>query len=85
MEWNNMDVILQKYYEDRLLMCSTDAWKELMKDVAEMLKYTDTLSSVSETHSVDYRKGEVSMMRWMLSVADVSEETYMRLKDATDE
>jgi hypothetical protein len=80
-----MDLILQKYYEDRLEMCSTDAWKELMKDVSEMLKYTDTLSSVSETHSVDFRKGEVSMMRWMLSVADVSEETYMRLKDASFE
>jgi hypothetical protein len=77
-----MDIELQKYYEDRLDMCSTDAWKELMKDISEMLKYTDTLSSVSETHSVDFRKGEVSMMRWMLSVANISEETYMRLKDA---
>ena len=80
-----MDLILQKYYEDRLSMCSTDAWRELMKDIEGMLKATDTLSSVSDTHSLDFRKGEVSMMRWMLSIADVSEESYMRLKDASDE
>ena len=80
-----MDLILQKYYEDRLSMCSTDAWKELMKDIEGMLKATDTLSSVSEAHSLDFRKGEVSMMRWMLSIADISEESYMRLKDARDE
>ena len=80
-----MDLILQKYYEDRLSMCSTDAWRELMKDIEGMLKATDTLSSVSDTHSLDFRKGEVSMMRWMLSIADVSEESYMRLKDARDE
>ena len=76
-----MDVILQRYYEDRLNMCSTDPWKELMTDVAAMLKATDTLSSVSDTHSLDFRKGEVSMMRWMLSIADVSEAAYERLKE----
>lgn len=80
-----MDVALIKYYEDRLSMCSSDAWKELMKDIEGMLKATDTLSSVSATHSLDFRKGEVSMMRWMLSIADISEESYMRLQDASNE
>ena len=66
-------------------MCSMDAWKELMRDVEGMLKATDTLSSVSDTHSLDFRKGEVSMMRWMLSIAGVSEHTYEELKDARTE
>ena len=76
-----MDVILQKYYEDRLSMCSTDAWKELMVDVKKMLDATDTLSSVTESHSLDFRKGEVSMMRWMLNIAEVSEQAYEELKN----
>lgn len=76
-----MDIALQKYYEDRLAMCGTEAWKELMTDIQGMLKATDTLSSVSDTHSLDFRKGEVSMMRWMLSIGDVSDEAYQRLKD----
>ena len=76
-----MDVRLQKYYEDRLSMCSTDAWKELMVDVKKMLDATDTLSSVTESHSLDFRKGEVSMMRWMLNIAEVSEQAYEELKN----
>ena len=76
---------LQKYYEDRLAMCGSAAWRELMKDIEGMLKSTDTLSSVTASHSLDFRKGEVSMMRWMLSIADVSEESYMRLQDASNE
>ena len=76
-----MDVILQKYYEDRLSMCSTDAWKELMVDVKKMLDATDTLSSVTESHSLDFRKGEVSMMRWMLNIAEVSEQAYEEMKN----
>ena len=75
-----MDVILQKYFEDRLSMCSTGAWRELMKDVEGMLKATDTLSSVTNDHSLDFRKGEVSMMRWMLSIANMSEDAYKQLK-----
>ena len=75
-----MDVVLQKYFEDRLSMCSTDAWRELMKDVEGMLKATDTLSSVTNDHSLDFRKGEVSMMRWMLSIANMSEDAYKQLK-----
>lgn len=68
-----------------MAMCATPAWKELMVDVAAMLKATDTLSSVNADHSVDFRKGEVSMMRWMLSIADVSEQSYEGLKDARTE
>ena len=75
-----MDISLQRYYEDRLSMCSTDAWRELMKDIEGMLKATDTLSSVSDTHSLDFRKGEVSMMRWMLSIGRMSEDAYEQLK-----
>ena len=51
-----------------------------MKDVEGMLKATDTLSSVTNDHSLDFRKGEVSMMRWMLSIASMSEDAYKQLK-----
>jgi hypothetical protein len=80
-----MDIALQKYYEDRIVMCGSDAWKELMKDIEGMLKATDTLSSVTENHSLDFRKGEVSMMRWMLSIGSISEQAYEGLKNEVDE
>jgi len=76
-----MNTELQKYYENRLSMCGDPAWKDLMDDVREMLKTTDTLDSIDSEKALWFRKGEVSMMKWMLSISDVSEDAYNQLKD----
>ena len=71
---------LQKYYEERISMCSSEAWKDLMEDVETMLAATNTLDGVTKDN-VDFKKGEVSIMRWMLSLKEVSEQAYQQLKD----
>lgn len=79
-----MDSALQKYYEDRLTMMSTPAWKELMTDVESMIKTTDTLSGVVDERTLNYRRGELSIMRWLLSLRDVSDKSYEELKNANN-
>jgi len=76
-----MDASLQEYYELRLRMMSDRPWYQLMEDVEEMLKATNDLSSVPDEKTLHYRRGEISMMRWMLSLRDVSEQAYQQLKD----
>jgi hypothetical protein len=75
-----MDIILQKYYESRLSMMSLPAWKDLMDDVKLMLDSTNTLSGVTPDN-LGYKQGEVSIMRWLLTLADTSEKAYEQLKD----
>ena len=75
-----MNKVLQKYYENRLDMTSSEAWKDLMSDVEAMLKATDNLSGVT-ADNLRFKQGEVSIMRWMLSLADISEKAYEQLKD----
>ena len=72
---------LQAYYEKRLSMMGDTAWKQLMEDVTQMLDATNDLSSVPDEKTLHYRRGEISMMRWMLSLRDVSEQAYEQLKD----
>ena len=72
---------LQAYYEKRLSMMGDTAWKQLMEDVTQMLDATNDLSSVPDEKTLHYRRGEISMMRWMLSLRDVSEQAYQQLKD----
>lgn len=74
-----MDYDLRKYYENRLEMMGSPAWKDLMDDVREMLKATDTLSGTT-VENLQFRQGELSMMRWVLSLKEVSEEVYSQLK-----
>ncbi len=72
---------LQRYYEDRLAMMGSKAWKDLMEDVQAMLKTTDTLSGVTP-ENVRFKQGEISIMNWLLSLQSLSEEAYEELKNA---
>lgn len=71
---------LQKYYEARLDMMSSTAWKELMEDVQTMLDATNTLSGATPDN-LGFKQGEVSIMRWLLALADTSEKAYDQLKE----
>lgn len=75
---------LRRYYEDRLSMMGTPGWKDLMDDVREMLKATNTLDSVPDEKILHIKRGEISIMRWMLSLKEVSEESYEGLQNETD-
>ncbi len=75
-----MDRQLQEYYESRFDMFATQGWKDLMDDVRDMLKATDRISAAKDHEDFLFKKGEVSMMNWLLSIQSVSEETYEELK-----
>jgi len=75
-----MDINLQKYYESRLTMTSSSAWRDLMDDVQKMLDATDNLSGAT-VDNLRFKQGEVSIMRWLLNLADTSEKAYEQLKD----
>lgn len=75
-----IDPSLAKYYEDRESMMMTQGWADLMDDIKQMLEATNTLDGTTKDN-VDFRKGEVSIIRWMLSLKEVSEAAYQQLKD----
>ena len=72
---------LQRYYEQRLSMMGDPAWADLMIDVEGMLQATNDLSSVQDEKTLHYPRGEISIMRWLLSLQSVSEQAYQQLKD----
>jgi hypothetical protein len=72
---------LQRYYEQRLSMMGDPAWKDLMEDISEMLKSTNDISSINDEKTLHFRRGEVSMMRWLLSLKQVSEESFEGLQN----
>jgi len=71
-----MDAQLQRYYEQRLSMMADPAWKDLMEDIEAMIAATNDISSVQDEKTLHYRRGELSMMRWMLNLASISETAY---------
>ena len=79
----DMDLELQKYYESRFEMFAHPAWRDLMEDVQSMLDTTNTLSGVTP-ENVGFKQGEVSIMRWILTLQKTTEESYKELINADD-
>ena len=76
-----MDNQLQSYYEARIGMMGDTAWKELMEDIAEMVKSTNDISAVQDEKTLHFKRGELSIMRWLLSLEQISRDAYDELKD----
>ena len=78
-----MDAKLEKYYTNRLEMTSTEAWKDLMEDIEGMLAVSNTLDGVTEDN-LQFRKGEISIMRWLLNLRIISDAAYNQLKEENE-
>jgi hypothetical protein len=76
---------LRRYYEARFAMTGEQGWRDLMVDVQGIIDATDRLSSVTETTSLDFRRGELSILRWLLSLESVSENAYKELLNEDSE
>jgi hypothetical protein len=72
---------LQKYYEARFEMFNSKGWKDLMEDVLEMRKTTDTVTGVEDLRKLGLRQGEVNIMDWLLNLQQISEDAYIGLQN----
>lgn len=71
-----MEQQLQKYYEERFTTFATRGWTDFLEDVAEMLEAYNRIDSVNTFEDFHRRKGQVDILQWIISLKDVSEQTY---------
>jgi hypothetical protein len=76
---------LQKFYDQAFSMMATEGWQDLMEDAKKIADSYDKLSSVTETHSLDFRRGQLDILNWMLGLRTAYEETYNQLEQGTQE
>ena len=72
---------LQKYYEDRFDLFSQPGWRDLMEDVEVMLQAMNNVSTIADEKSLQFRKGEISILVWLKTLKGVSERAYEDLNE----
>ena len=77
-----MDQKLQKYYEDRFDMFAHQGWVDLIEDIDGMLDALNNVSTIADEKSLQFRKGEISILTWLKTLKKVSEDAYEDLKNA---
>ena len=71
---------LQKFYEEAFSMMATQGWSDFMEDVQQIVATYDKLSSVTETHSLDFRRGQLDILNWLLGLRTAYSSTYEQLQ-----
>lgn len=72
---------LQDYYENRFEMTSTPGWAQLLEDAQKMRDVYSNIGSISTLEGLHYKKGQLDIIDWLLSLRSVSEEAYKQLQD----
>jgi hypothetical protein len=72
---------LSKFYDDAFDTMSTQGWKDLMEDILKVKDSYDKLSSVTETHTLDFRRGQMDILNWLYGLKGAYERTYKDLQE----
>lgn len=71
-----MNPELQKYYEDRFAMMATKGWSDLGEDIDGMISAINNLSAIEDEKSLQFKKGELSILLWLKNLRQVSSDAY---------
>lgn len=72
---------LQKYYESRFSMMSTDGWMDLIEDIDSMVEALNNISTIQDEKDLQFKKGELSILTWLKNLKEVSERAYEELNE----
>ena len=75
---------LQKYYESRFDMMSTEGWKDLIDDIEVMSASINNITTVNDEKDLQFKKGELSILTWLKTLKQVSEQAYEELQNETN-
>ena len=72
---------LQRYYESRFDMMSTEGWKDLCADIDIMIESLNNISVIPDEKTLMFKKGELSILTWLKTLKEVSERAYEELNE----
>jgi len=74
-----MDAKLQKYYEDRFSMMTTDGWQDLIEDAQVMFNSLNHVLSIQNESDLMVKKGQLDLLQWLINLKPASEQAYEQL------
>lgn len=77
-----MDKDLEQYYENRFDMMASQGWKDLMEDVDKMSTNYNNLFEVNTVEELHFKRGQIDILLWLLSLKEASEAAWEELQDA---
>ena len=80
-----MEQSLERFYENAFSMMSTEGWADLMEDIERVKNSYDKLSAVTETHPLDFRRGQLDILNWLYGLKGLYEKAWEELQVEEEE
>ena len=74
---------LQRYYEETFNTMSTKGWDFLIEDFEEIKASLNDISTVTDTQTLYFRKGQLDILELVLGRKATCEKVYEELLDET--
>jgi ferritin-like protein len=75
-----MDQELQRYYDDRFNMMAQRGWQDLVEDLTRILEQYQNIDNCGDTVTLEYRKGQVDILKYLVNLKELSEKAYEEIK-----
>jgi len=62
-------------------MMGSDGWKDLVEDIDTMISSLNNISVILDEQSLQFKKGELSILTWLKTLKEVSERAYEELNE----
>jgi hypothetical protein len=72
---------LDKYYSNRFDMMGMEGWKDLTIDIDNMIESLNNISVIPDEKTLQFRRGELSILTWLKTLKEVSERAYEELNE----
>jgi len=76
-----MDKETQRYYDARFSMTGSEGWQDLLQDVEKMITTSNNLLGVKNEQEMNFRKGQLDILVWLVRLRDIATEAYDTLKE----
>jgi hypothetical protein len=62
----------EQFFNDRLTMCETDGWKDLMEELQELTDSLQDVESLSNMEDLFITKGQLATLRMVMTIEETA-------------
>ncbi len=62
----------EQFFNDRITMCETDGWKDLMEELKELTDSLQDVESLSNMEDLFITKGQLATLRMVMTIEETA-------------
>lgn len=75
-----VDLELKTYYQNRLSMCESDGWRDLVEELNNLSNVVNNIDSLDNEKDLWFARGQLSILRQMVALEETTKQAAEELE-----